>query len=297
VKRFVILIACLVVALGIAFAWRSRTTPPGPAADHPRVPAGARTVDISFFSPALGRTMQYRVVEPSEMTAAKLPVVFLLHGGGGTYWDWTNYSDVARFALSGLVLVMPDADESWYTNSASRPRDRYEDYIVQDLISDVRQRFPVLSARSATGAIGISMGGYGAIKIALHHPELFSFVGALSPAVDVPRRGFEPQRAAQWYHYRQIFGPGGSDTRVQNDLFRLISRRVDPRDAPFFYITCGEQEALLLPNREFVDDLRGRGFRFEFHEAEGGHNWQQWNAQLPGVFLALQSEIRPAQRH
>ena len=89
--------------------------------------------DVTFHSVALNRDMPYRVVLPATRAGQKLPVVYLLHGGGGGFRDWTNDSDVAGFAEQGLILVMPEGNSSYYVNSATRPDDRYEDYIVKDL--------------------------------------------------------------------------------------------------------------------------------------------------------------------
>ena len=117
-----------------------------------------------------------------------------MHGGGGGFRDWSNYSDVARFAESGLVLVMPEGGSSYYTNAVDPAQDRYEDYIVQDLIRDVESRFPVATGRSNRAITGVSMGGFGAVKLALRHPDLFAFVGGMSSAIDVPRRAFTMTR-------------------------------------------------------------------------------------------------------
>jgi dipeptidyl aminopeptidase/acylaminoacyl peptidase len=87
--------------------------------------------DVTFLSAALGREMPYRIVLPASINPGqKLPVVYLLHGGGGGYRDWTNDSDVAKYRESGLILVMPEGGSSYYTNSAEHSRDRYEDYQV-----------------------------------------------------------------------------------------------------------------------------------------------------------------------
>ena len=84
-----------------------------------------------FDSVALGRPMRYRVAAPSTVENRKLPVVYLLHGNGGDYRDWSNYSDVTKFARSGVLLVMPEGDNSYYVNAAEAPADKYEDYIVR----------------------------------------------------------------------------------------------------------------------------------------------------------------------
>jgi putative tributyrin esterase len=115
-----------------------------------------------------------------------------------------------------------------------RRRTCYEDYIVHDLISDVESRLPVVPGRSNRAIVGISMGGFGAVKLALRQLDLFSFVGGISSAVDVPRRAFSIKRLQQSRHYDAIFGPAGSQTRRGNDPFVLL-RTANPEAAPYFF--------------------------------------------------------------
>jgi putative tributyrin esterase len=236
--------------------------------------------------------MQYRVIQPLNIAnGRKLPVVYLLHGGGGGFRDWSNYSDVARYAEKGLILVMPEGESSYYTNAVDPPRDRYEDYIIHDLITDVETRFPAAPGRSNRALIGISMGGFGAVKLALHHPDLFGFAAGLSSAIDVTRRAFTVKRYHQSRHYEAIFGPSGSSTRRDNDPF-VLARSADPDVAPYFFLTCGEQEGLLPANREFAALLSQRHFHFEFHTVRGGHDWNQWDSWLPALFRSLSEHAR-----
>ncbi len=123
-------------------------------------------IDVTFHSAALNRDMPYRAILPARIEPnQKLPVLYLLHGGGGGFRDWSNYSDVAGYAEHGLILVMPEGNSSYYTNSADRPQDRYEDYIVHDLIADVEQRFPAATDRAHRAIAGVSMGGFGAVVL------------------------------------------------------------------------------------------------------------------------------------
>lgn len=284
---------CTRVLLGVALALtvscrRSNDSTP---ADRPRLTAKVTLRDITFHSDALGRDMPYRVISPAEPAGRKLPVVYLLHGGGGGFRDWSNYSDVARFAESGLLLVMPEGESSYYTNAVDPPQDRFEDYITHDLISDVESRFPVAAGRENRAIIGVSMGGFGAVKIGLRRPDLFSFVGGISSAIDVPRRAFSFKRLQQSRHYNSIFGPSGSQTRRDNDPFALV-RTANPQFAPYFFLTCGEQEGLLPANRDFAG-LLAQHFRYEFHTVRGGHDWNQWNAWLPSVLHSLSDHMKP----
>ncbi len=255
--------------------------------DRPRLTPNVVLSDVTFHSASLNRDMPYRVVMPASIPAGvRFPAVYLLHGGSGNFRDWTNYTDVARFAERGLILVVPDADDSWYTNSAKRPHDRYEDYITQDLVADVETRFPAATGRASRAILGISMGGFGAVKVALRHPELYAFVGGLSSALDAPGRPFSVARIGQYRHYRSIFGPVDSAIRRDNDPFVLASS-ADPAKMPYFFLTCGDTEGLLATNGSFADLLEKRHFAHEFHVVRGGHNWNQWNAHLDDCFASL----------
>jgi putative tributyrin esterase len=264
---------------------RERT--PGP--DHPRLTPRVTMQDVTFRSASLEREITYRVVLPKSFsTGERLPVVYLLHGGGGDFREWSNDSDVGAFAEKQLILVMPEGESSYYTNSVDRPKDRFESYITKDLIADVETRFMADPSRRAIA--GVSMGGFGAIKLALKNPALYQFVGALSPAIDVPSRPFSIKRIAQYRHHASIFGAWGTQTRHENDPF-FLARVADPDRMPFMYVSCGEKEGLLASNWRFAALLAQRKFQFEFHPGPGGHDWNQWNQRLPEMFTSLLKHI------
>ena len=237
--------------------------------------------------------MPYRVVLPADYAgrAQNYPAVYLLHGGGGGFRDWTNYSDVAAYAAHGVVLVMPEGESSYYVNAADRPRDRFEDYIVKDLIADVEQKFPVLHGREHRAIVGVSMGGFGAIVLGLKHPELFSFAGGLSSALDVPTRPFSIKRISQWRSHRSIFGPWNGNNQRGNDPYLLVTA-TDPNKSPYLFLSCGEQEGLLPANRKFAALLQRLRFQYEFHAGHGGHDWSQWNGRLQLLFQSLFQHVQ-----
>jgi len=252
--------------------------------------------DVTFFSAALNRNMPYRVFLPARIAAKqKLPVVYLLHGNGGGYRDWSNDSDVAQYVRRGLILVMPEGGSSYFMNAVEIPKDKYEDYLLRDLIPDVEARFNAQSGRDSRAIVGVSMGGFAAIELGLSHPDTFAFVGAISPAIDVPERRFRWRRAGQWLEFRRIFGPFGSTERRARDPFVLV-QTVLPRNAPYIYLTAGENEPLLEPSRRFAGQLQHRSLSFEFHSKPGGHDWAEWDAQIPGCFESLIHNLQVASR-
>jgi S-formylglutathione hydrolase len=265
--------------------------------DHPRTFPGIANKDVTFFSPALNQNMQYRVYIPENvLSSVRLPAVYLLHGCGTSFRDWSNYSDVGAYAARGLVLVMVDGGCSYYMNEALSPKDKYEDYFVHDLIADVESRFPVRPGRESRAIVGVSMGGFAAVRLALTHPELFAFSGAISPAIDVPGRSFNLRRWSQSMRFRMIFGPSGSDTRVRSDPFVLV-KSAAPDKTPYLYVTAGDQEPLLLPIRRFTTFLKARNYAYEFHTAPGGHDWSEWDRQIPGCFASLLEHIPHDSHH
>ena len=293
-KNFQIL-RSTVLALGlVALSLGGCRTPQLLQADHPRFVPGVTVQDVNFFSAALQRQMPYRVFLPAKLVPGqKLPVVYLLHGGNGGYRDWSNDSDVSQYAARGLILVMVEGAFSYYMNAVGKPEDKYEDYLVNDLISDVEARFPAARGRENRAIVGISMGGFAAIKLALSRPELFVFVGAISPSIDILHRRFSIRRTGEWWRIRTIFGPDGSKSRQSRDPFLLV-QSANPAVTPYIYLTAGELEPLLEPNRRFAARLREYHFAYEFHTKPGGHDWGEWDSQIPGCFESLLQHIAPA---
>jgi S-formylglutathione hydrolase len=259
--------------------------------DYPQLAAGVRMQDVTFHSAALGREMPYRAFLPANLAVGQqLPVLYLLHGGGGSFRDWSNNSDVVQYALQGVILVMPEGNSSYFMNAVEATQDKYENYITQDLIADVEARFPAKKDRENRAIVGVSMGGFAAIEYALTRPDLFFFAGALSPAIDVPGRRFSVKHIEQWWRFRKIFGPVGSKERNAHDPFVLV-QSANPQVTPYLYLTAGQQEPLLGPNRRFAARLKQRMFAYEFHTKPGGHDWTEWDTQIPGCFKLLLARL------
>src|SRR4029077_1401425 len=130
-------------------------------------------------------------------------------------------SEVVKLAADErLIVVIPEAECSYYTNAKHKRHARWEDAITLDLPGDVEGRFPVLKGREHTGIAGISMGGYGAVKLALKHPELYGFAGNMSGSLDITRRAASVPRWGQTWRIWMTFGVRPS-TRRDEDVFDL----------------------------------------------------------------------------
>lgn len=248
-------------------------------------PVSLPYVDDSVTSAALGRVMKYRVLLPDgyERSREQYRTLYLLHGLTGDYKDWSTRTDLARIAREvPLVIVMPDGENAWYTNAADKGP-RFEDYIADDLVKDVESKYRVIRSRYGRAIAGLSMGGYGALKIGLKRPGSFVAAGGFSAALGVTEPAFADRFAAYRDQLNRIYGAPGSDTRTTNDIL-LIAAKADPARAPAIYVDCGTEDGLIESNRALAMALNNRRIAYEYHEVPGAHTWEYWNRRLE-VFL------------
>lgn len=273
--------------------------PCAPLAQAPSAPRRPQSLsphlrrDVSFHSAALTRQVTYRAFLPADYDRSRraYPVLYLLHGLFGEYRNWDTLTRL-RDHVSGadLIVVMPDADNSWYANAPGTKTARYEDYFINDVISDVDRRFRTRTERGSRAIAGLSMGGYGAVKFALKYPQLFSFAGSLSGAFDAPLDLAErhPEYAES---LAAAFGPDDAPSRAQEDVFALL-RQADITTLPYFYVDCGAEDPFLQVNRRFVALLNQRQAAYEYHEIPGKHDWEYWERQVQSLLAGLRGRLR-----
>lgn len=236
--------------------------------------------DGIFHSASLERDMHYRVLLPRGYgSGGRFPVLYLLHGLYGDYLNWDTRTGLENYARElRLLIVMPDANDSWYTDSATVSKDKFEDYIAKDLISEIDEKYRTIRERHGRAIAGLSMGGYGAVKFGIKYPELFAFAGSLSGALNAPQNldTLRPEFRAKLL---EVFGNEGSPERPANDIFLLLKT---PRQAtlPYFYLACGTEDSFLDTNRAFALQLSSRKVVYEYHETPGAHAWEYWDSAL-----------------
>jgi len=257
-------------------------------------PAPPVVKDAAFHSAALNREMRYRIYLPHNYAAAtrRYPVMYLLHGLFGSYENWDTLTNLASYA-SGMdwVIVMPDAGDSWYTNSATVPPDKFEDYVAKDLMTEIDEKYRTIRDRHARAIAGLSMGGYAAMKLAIRYPESFAFAGSLSGALDAARDldARLPEFAPK---LKEVFGGFGNPARANNDIFVLLPKG-KPSGLPYLYLACGTDDRFLSVNREFVATLSERHVRYEYHETPGDHDWSYWDREIRPLLRAMENQLSP----
>jgi len=306
---------------------RAIATAVGAAALLLAAPYGTVRVE-RFFSPALGVEKHYVVyLPPSYATAParRYPVAYYLHGLTGNEADWVSLAsiDVVTDSLiaSGtpeMMLVMPDGDDGWYTNWEETPQPygtclvdtllnraapalcvaqaRYEDYIARDLVRHVDSTYRTLADRGHRGIAGLSMGGYGAVTIALEHPDVFSAAashsGVLSPLLAGPHPFATPARyhtsidslAAGWKGMWGAIAPAFGRTITAwaaRDPARLARRlAAGGGPMPALFLDVGTQDGLADQSRALHAELAGLGISHAYAEWPGKHDWKYWHAHV-----------------
>lgn len=262
--------------------------------------AHGRTETVRFQSKLINATLPYNVILPVDYDASpatRYPVLYLLHGLTGHYSDWLTRTNVADYASNyRLIVIMPEGNDGWYTDSSTLATDKYESYILKELIPDVQQRYRTIEARYGRAIAGLSMGGFGAIKFGLKSPATFVFAASMSGAFWVTRLSDKDVGAARWQDSMKLFGPVDSETRHNNDLFEIIEKLPPGRlpSLPYFYFDCGTEDSQLIfpSNRQLAALMAEKKIPHEFRQLPGDHSWGYWDQQVQEVLKIAATKLR-----
>ena len=249
---------------------------------------------INFSSKVLGMDVQMNVIYPQATDREEegvnfrsdgYPVLYLLHGMGSDYTSWCRRTSIERYATAkGLAVIMPEVLTSWYTDMAYGPR--YWTFVAEELPQIVHEFFPRLSTkREDTFAAGLSMGGYGALKLGLLKPDAFSHVAPLSGGLDVVRicrdivASNEPQPI-----FEQVFGSLPLLEGSPNDLFAAAETLAKSgQQRPQIYMWCGTEDFLYEDNIRMKEHLLKLGYDLTYEESPGDHSYGYWDRQIQTV--------------
>ncbi len=241
-------------------------------------------LDCILESRLMKRQMPFRILLPEDYpnSRSRFPVLYLLHGLFGSFENWTDLTSIAENpARRGLIIVMPEGANSWYTDGNSA-EDRYESYLIKELIPKVDEEFRTIRNTEGRAIAGLSMGGYGAFKFALKFPRLFEFAASVSGAFDAPDWRSELQ-GPDWKEFRvsitRVFGAANSKIRADNNLSLITENlsHTEIENLPFLYFDCGMNDGFIAANEKLSRLFAKTGVNQEFRALPGGHDWEYWN--------------------
>lgn len=257
-------------------------------------------LQVAFFSDVLGMCMNMNVILPQQSsrqigmasrdTGGKLPTLYLLHGLSDDHSIWHRRTSIERYVADmNLAVVMPTVHRGFYTDQ----KDGYDyfTFVAEELPAICERFFPLSGRREDRFAAGLSMGGYGAMKLGLLLPERYAAVASLSGALDMTaeRQDDSPLRSAE---LARTFGAPEELIDSDNDLFAAAQRLIESdRPRPKIFVACGSEDFLIDENRAFYKYF-GDELDIHYEESPGAHTWDFWDDKIQKVLKWLPLEER-----
>lgn len=242
--------------------------------------------EVNFSSETLGLLCsmyvllpQRKLEEMKNKRAPKYRTLYLLHGHSGDHTDWQRFTSIERYVEGlNIAVVIPEVHLSFYNDMVHGGK--YWQFISEEVPAVVRDIFPLSSQRKDNFVAGLSMGGYGAFKLALTHPDRFAAAASLSGALDIwavvnPRN---PRNEKAWLaEMRTVFGDPSKVPGSKHDLMALAKKVDKGTVKPRLYQCCGTEDELIEDNIRFRNVLHKLPFDLTYEEGPGDHNWDYWD--------------------
>lgn len=237
--------------------------------------ARAAIIDtVTIYSKSMHKEKKCVVIRPfvSGQKPIPVPVVYLLHGHGGSYDNWIKrVPQIRQFAdRYQVMIVCPDGDPaSWYVDSPIDSSMRYETYIAIEVPAYIEANYPVINDRRARAITGLSMGGHGGLFLGWRHADYFGACGSMSGLVDLSYARNKFQLASRI---------GDTLTYVSNWHNYSVINMVEkyPKDSLAIIIDCGVDDFFYQANKELHQKMVQLKIPHDYIERPGTHSWVYW---------------------
>ena len=244
-------------------------------------------LQVQFYSRALNVCSTVNVILPEAdqgigvdaSKVGKLPkVLYLLHGYSDDHSIWMRRTAVERYAAKhNLAVIMPAVNHSYYTNEAHG--ERYWDYVSDELPRIMHGFFRLSDKPEDTFVAGLSMGGYGAMKLALTYPERFGAAASFSGVVDIG--DMKRWEDGGLIMMDRIFGDHTKVAGSENDLFFQLKKNAKAAHRPKLYVSCGNKDFLYPQHVKFIPALEEYGWDVtRFDKPDTTHSWVFWDEEI-----------------
>jgi S-formylglutathione hydrolase FrmB len=251
---------------------------------------------VNFYSDTLASRCSMNVLLPQRKVREAhqnyhppFRVLYLLHGYSDDHLVWHHRTSIEWYAEGlNLAVVMPSVQNSFYTDMAHGGK--YFTFLTEELPSLLHELFPISTKREETFVAGLSMGGYGAFKLAFSRPDLYAAAASLSGAVDIRERvkvNDEPNNQAWLDNMRNNFGDLAKISGSPHDLFELVHLCSPLAVKPRLFQCCGTEDFLYADNIRFRDLIQSLGFDYTYTESSGDHRWEYWDMMIQEVLAWL----------
>ena len=248
--------------------------------------------EVNFFSETLHMSSTMLVLIPQRTQAEGMRgrkpqyrTLYLLHGRTDDHTAWQRQTSIERYVQGlNLVVVMPAVHLSFYTDMAHGGK--YWQFISAEVPRLVRELFSLSSDRKDNFVAGLSMGGYGAFKLALTHPERYAGAASLSGGLDIVNtvRADNPRNDEEKLEMlRNVFGDLNRVPGSKHDLITLAEQAAQAPIKPRLYQCCGTEDFLYPDNIRFREAIRKLPLDLTYEEGPGEHDWYYWDEMVQKV--------------
>ncbi len=246
----------------------------------------ARVDTLEMYSPKMQKVIKNLVVLPDSYAEGDdFPVVYLLHGANGSYKSWVENAENTQLLADqyDMMIVCPDGGlTSWYFDSPVDPTMQYESYIIYELIPFIDMRYKTSGIREMRAISGLSMGGHGALYIAMRHAEKFVAAGSMSGGVDF--RPF-PQ---QWDIAKRL-GSYAENESAWDSRVVVNQEHLWDGGMPKIFFDCGTEDFFYQVNQNLHEKMLKYKVPHTFISRPGAHNWRYWDQALSYQLLFFHS--------
>lgn len=262
--------------------------------------------DITMFSTCLGKEVRFNILFPKsyrEDRTASYPVVYMLKGYGETGKDWSSWISAIKQLegndLQPMIYIFPECYNTYYCNSYDGS-DPYMDMIIEDLVPYIDQSYRTIPDREHRAVMGYSMGGFGAMALALKHPETFSMSVPLSMSFRTDEQYMAESQSGWNNQWGSIFGGKGSvgEARLTDyykshcPFYQFTSENKATLSQVKWFFHCGDdEEQLLIANDQLHVQLRDNGYEHEFRISDGGHSGDYWRTAAKETLRWMQHNM------
>lgn len=227
----------------------------------------------------------------------KYNVIYVLHGYSGNHSDWTKLTDIEKLADQyDVIIVNPDGNYgSWYLDSDIDKSSQYETYIAEDLVNYIDSTYSTNRSKSGRAITGLSMGGFGALHIAINNQARFAAVSGMSAGVDVRPFSAEFDLAKVLGSYAENKEKWDS-IAIINNLHKIAAGNTAWKkgaDTLPIMLDIGVGDFLIEQNRALHQAMLDLRIRHDYIERPGIHDWHYWNKVIAYQFLFLTSHMAP----
>ena len=236
----------------------------------------ARVDTLQIYSKKMKRNIETLVIYPKlPISSERIPTLYLLHGYSGDAFAWSKSKPELRKMADQdhILIVCPNGENSWYWDSPLQADSQFETFVSEELVHYIDTHYPTRRNRNSRAITGLSMGGHGALWLAIRHKEVFGACGSMSGGVDI--RPFPNN----WDMSKQLGNESNNQARWDAHTVMTQLNKIQNGDLAITF-DCGSDDFFFSVNCELHHELEKLGIFHDFTIRPGKHNWIYWNNSI-----------------